>query len=130
MSERVLIVDDERTIAQLTALWIQQAGYEATVCYDGHSGLAAVADNPPKLIFLDIRMPDMDGFEVNRRLKGTPGLSEIPVIFLSAHAQESTREEARTAGAARFLSKPYESKDLISAARAALASARAEAISV
>lgn len=120
MPERILIVDDERAIAQLTALWLEQAGYATSVCHDGRSGIAAAAEAHPDLLILDIRMPDMDGFEVNRHLKGTPGLSDIPVIFLSAHAQESTREEARSSGASRFLCKPYEAKDLIGAARAAL----------
>ena len=65
-------------------------------------------------------MPDMDGFEVNRRLRQDPELARIPVIFLSAHAQEKTRQESFAAGGRFFLPKPYEAKVLIAAIRAVL----------
>ena len=67
-------------------------------------------------------MPNMDGFEVNHALKLVPELAEIPVIFLSAHAQESARQLAISVGAVAFLSKPYKPKDL----RAAIATALAQ----
>ncbi|MDB5324190.1 MAG: multi-sensor signal transduction histidine kinase [Phycisphaerales bacterium] len=121
MSETILIVDDERAIAQLTALWVTAAGYKPLVAHDGEAALAAAAAHKPQLILLDIRMPNMDGFEVNRRLKLIPELTEIPVIFLSAHAQESARQLAISVGAAAFLSKPYEARDLTTAITTVLA---------
>jgi CheY-like chemotaxis protein len=65
-------------------------------------------------------MPEMDGFEVNRRLRRSPDLARIPVIFLSAHAQEGTRQESLAGGGRCFLPKPYEAKVLIAAIRAVL----------
>jgi CheY-like chemotaxis protein len=123
MAEHILIVDDERAIAQLTAIWLEQVGYKPLLAFDGHTALSLISEFLPSLIFLDIRMPDLDGFEINRRIKGTPGLSDIPVIFLSAHAQESARQAAVLEGAASFLPKPYEFKDLIAAASRALTQA-------
>jgi DNA-binding response OmpR family regulator len=120
MHEKVLIVDDERAIANLTAMWIEQAGFTTLVAHDGRSGLEATAAHHPHVILLDIRMPDLDGIEVNRRLKENPEWADIPVIFLSAHAQESAREEALSSGAADFLSKPCEFSELIGTTRAAL----------
>lgn len=120
MPETVLIVDDERAIAQLTAMWIELAGYQPVVTHDGASGLQAAAANRPHLILLDIRMPDVDGFEVNRQLKSNSDLAKIPVIFLSAHAQEAARQEAVASGAVAFLPKPYEFKDLMNVVRATL----------
>jgi CheY-like chemotaxis protein len=72
------------------------------------------------VILLDIRMPEMDGFEVNRRLRALPELDGMPVIFLSANVQESARQAALAAGAHAFLTKPYESKDVLAAIRSAL----------
>jgi DNA-binding response OmpR family regulator len=120
MPEKILIVDDERAIAQLTALWIKQAGYAPITAFDGRGGLAAAATHRPDLILLDIRMPDLDGFEVHRQLKLMPDLAGIPVIFLSAHAQEAARQEAIARGASFFLPKPYDSGNLLAAVRAAL----------
>ena len=130
MHETILIVDDDRAIAQLASMWVGGAGYNPVTAFDGNSGLAAAAAHHPRLILLDIRMPDLDGFEVNRRLKKTPDLGEIPVIFLSANAQEAARRQAVAAGARFFLSKPWEPKDLLGAVRAALGNEQPEAIGV
>jgi CheY-like chemotaxis protein len=120
MHETILIVDDDHAIARLASLWVSAAQYRVVNAYDGESGLAAAAEHHPHLILLDIRMPDLDGFEVHRRLKGTPDLSRIPVIFISAHVQEAARRQAIAAGARFFLSKPYEPKELLGTVRAAL----------
>lgn len=123
MSNLILIIDDERAIAKLTAIWVTAAGHKALVAHDGQAGLDAAAEHKPQLILLDVRMPNMDGFEVNRRLKLDPELAEIPVIFLSAHAQESARQLAMSVGASAFLSKPYEARDLNTAIKKALVKA-------
>jgi DNA-binding response OmpR family regulator len=120
MPETILIIDDDRAIAQLTALWVKAAGFNTVIANDGRTGLVAIAQHRPDLVLLDIRMPEMDGFEVNRRIRQTPELAEIPVIFLSAHAQETTRQESLAGGGRRFLPKPYESRTLIAAIRAVL----------
>jgi two-component system OmpR family response regulator len=118
--ERVLIIDDERYIAQALMLRLRASGNDVQSACDGASGITAVSEWKPDVIMLDIRMPDMDGFEVNRRLRARPELAEIPVIFLSANVQESARQAALAAGAHAFLTKPYESKDVLAAIRNAL----------
>ena len=120
MPETIVIIDDDRAIAQLTSLWVKAAGFNTIIANDGRSGLEAIAQHHPDLVLLDIRMPEMDGFEVNRQLRQTPGLAEIPVIFLSAHAQETTRQESLAAGGRCFFPKPYEVKSLIAAIRTVL----------
>jgi DNA-binding response OmpR family regulator len=122
MPENIVIIDDDRAIAELTSIWVKAAGFNTIIANDGRSGLDAIARCRPDLILLDIRMPEMDGFEVNRQLRQTPGLAEIPVIFLSAHAQETTRQESLAGGGHCFLPKPYEVRNLIAAIRAALKS--------
>ena len=115
MSETIVIIDDDRAIALLTSLWVKAAGFNTIIANDGRGGLDAIARHRPDLVLLDIRMPEMDGFEVNRQLRQTPELAEIPVIFLSAHAQETTRQESLASGGRCFLPKPYEVKSLITA---------------
>jgi CheY-like chemotaxis protein len=124
MPEPVLIIDDEHAIAQLTSLWVKTMGFRYIMAFDGPSGLKAAEAHHPCLILLDVRMPGMDGFEVNARLKETSDLATIPVVFLSAHAPEATRQMALANGAAAFLSKPYNAKDLVVAAANALGRSR------
>ncbi len=120
MCKNVLIIDDERYIAQALIIRLQAAGYVVRWAFDGTSGLAVAADWRPDVIVLDIRMPDIDGFEVNRRLKTRSELADIPVMFLSANVQDSARQTALAAGAHAFLTKPYESRDLLATIRSAL----------
>lgn len=123
MAHKVLIVDDDRAIAQLAGVWLRAAGYELEIAYDGEAGLAAARATSPDAILLDIRMPKMDGFEVHRELKKDERLAHVPVIFLSANAQETARQRALEGGAKQFISKPYESADLIGAVRRVIAQA-------
>jgi DNA-binding response OmpR family regulator len=116
----VLIIDDERFIAQALTLRLQAAGYDVRWSPDGAAGIAAAAEWRPHAIVLDIRMPGMDGYEVNRRLRARAELGTIPVIFLSANVQESARQGALAAGAHAFLTKPYEARDVLATIRSAL----------
>jgi two-component system, OmpR family, response regulator len=120
LSSRILIVDDERAIAQALTLRLKAAGYDVQWACDGTSGVMAARDWRPDVIVLDIRMPDIDGFEVNRRLMSQPTENPTSVIFLSANVQDSARQAAMAAGAHAFLTKPYDSKDVLAAVRSAL----------
>ena len=113
MVKKVLVIDDDKTITMALKIRLCAAGYDMSSAPDGISALKAVQEKRPDVILLDIRMPGMDGFEVNRRLKAVPELSDIPVIFLSAHAQEATRQGALAAGAKYFLPKPYSAVQLV-----------------
>jgi CheY-like chemotaxis protein len=120
MPEKVLVIDDDYDLANLTTTWIRSVGYDVQMANDGLSGLAIAESFLPDIILLDIMMPGIDGIEVSRRLKANPLLAHIPVIFLSAKVHEFARREAFAAGGKHFLSKPYESCDLILAVASAL----------
>ena len=115
MPGRVLIIDDDPVIVAAMSARLGHAGHEIHVASDGESGLAAVEELRPDVIVLDISLPDVDGFEVNRRLKATPDLSDIPVIFVSANAKDWARRAAFSMGAKFYLSKPYDFNRLVSA---------------
>ncbi len=113
--ERILIIDDDRQVALALSIRLAAAGYETDVANDGESGLVKLAENRPDVVLLDIRMPGIDGFEVIGRMKKDPRSADIPVIFVSANAQETAKRAALNAGGRFFLEKPFESKDLLKA---------------
>ena len=86
MSEkkRVLVVDDEPDFADLVKQYLEQAGFEVEVAYDGVQGLDKVKANPPDAIVLDVMMPEKDGYEVCGELKKDEKYSEIPIVLLTA----------------------------------------------
>ncbi len=110
---RVLIIDDEWAIQRALEARLTASGFTVQLVSSGQAGLDAVAEglasgNPPDAILLDLRMPEMDGFEVLRRLRSSPLTAVIPVIFLTANVQDTVKQQAVHAGAAGFLTKPYE----------------------
>ena len=113
MSRNVLIIDDERALSQALAVRFRAAGFNPSTADNGLNGLAAAEANPPDAIVLDMRMPDLDGFEVHARLKQRAELAAIPVIFLSANVQDSARQTALASGAWAYLTKPYDPREVV-----------------
>ena len=113
MSRNVLIIDDERALSQALAVRLRAAGFNPSTADNGLNGLAAAEANPPDAIVLDMRMPDLDGFEVHARLKQRAELAAIPVIFLSANVQDSARQSALASGAWAYLTKPYDPREVV-----------------
>ncbi|MFM7053095.1 MAG: response regulator [Planctomycetota bacterium] len=126
MPYKVLVVDDERGLSQVLAIRLRAAGFAVSTADNGLSGLASAHADRPDAIVLDMRMPDMDGFEVNARLKQNPHLSAIPVVFLSANVQDSARNAALAAGAFAYLTKPYDPHEVIGTVRDAITGRQAE----
>lgn len=115
MSKSILVVDDNQAIVKALQIRLKSSGYQTAYAPNGMSGVAMAEATEPDAIVLDIRMPDIDGFEVNRRLKLNPKTAGIPVIFLSANLQEKTGEEIAESGVAYFFSKPYDPQALLEA---------------
>ena len=115
MSKRVLVVDDDRAIAHLAGVWLKSAGFEPELAFDGLSALAAAHARRPDAVVMDLRMPGLDGLAVRARMAADRTLADVPVIFLTANAQETARHHALSAGARGFLTKPYDAQELIGA---------------
>ena len=113
MSRKILLIDDDPGISAAVMIRLQSAGYEIHSASNGKAGIQAAADQQPDVILLDIRMPEMDGFEVCRRLKSDPAVASIPVIFLSANVQDVARQRAAEVGGVAFLSKPFEASTVV-----------------
>lgn len=107
----------------MTAIRLRAAGYSVETVFDGLTALTVASADPPDAILLDIRMPNIDGFAIHSRIKAEPALASCPVIFLSACMQEHARRKAFAAGAAAFLPKPYEMRNVLAAIERACAHA-------
>ncbi len=108
LSDRTILVVDD-TEANIDIL-IEVLGedYDVSVAMDGESALEAVADERPDLILLDIMMPDMDGFEVCRRMKDNAQTRDIPIVFLSAATDADSRARCFQLGAVDYVTKPFD----------------------
>lgn len=121
MSESVLIVDDEPRITAALMTRLEDKGYTVYHAINGLAGVEAAALYEPDAIIMDVRLPDIDGYEACARIKRLPRLREVPVIFLSANIQDEAVKRAQQAGGARFISKPYEADEILTAIRDELA---------
>ena len=122
MKPKVLIIDDEDAIRSSMRMILEYEGYECLLAANGPAGLAIAERESPDLIFIDIKMPQMDGMEVLRTLKPTE--SGVPVVVLSGHGNVKTAVEATKLGAFDFIEKPPESERILLVARNALSQKR------
>jgi FixJ family two-component response regulator len=111
----VAIVDDDDSVLRALRRLLSAAGFEARAFHSGREFLDALADDGFGCVLLDIRMPELDGFAVARKIAG-----RIPFVFLTAHCSDANRREAERQGAAGFLRKPATEKIILAAIRMAL----------
>ncbi|MFZ5814233.1 MAG: response regulator [Bacillota bacterium] len=117
----ILVADDDLDIARLVSFQLKYHGFDVTLAHDGASALERAQTSRPDLILLDWMMPGMDGLECLTHLKADPRLQGIPVIMMTARAQQSDMEEGIAAGARAYLVKPFQLENLIRTVREAMA---------
>jgi two-component system, OmpR family, response regulator ResD len=115
----ILVVDDEPTIAEVVARYLQRAGYEARTAADGPSAVVAAMSRRPDLVVLDIMLPGLDGLEVMRRLQEDAD-ARVPVILLTAKGEESDRLIGLRQGADDYVVKPFSPLELVARVDAVL----------
>ncbi len=109
-ARKILVVDDEASVRALAGACIHHAlgdGYEVLYAASGEEALAAVQQHHPDVVLLDIIMPDVDGFEVCRQLKSAPATRDIPIIFLTAKAEDASVDTGVALGAEGYMIKPF-----------------------
>lgn len=114
---RVLVVEDDRSLVRALANNLEVRGYKVDVATDGASAVKRAADKRPDLVIVDLGLPELDGLEVIRSLRGW---TEIPIIVLSARGSEDDKIEALDAGADDYVAKPFGMGELLARVRAAL----------
>jgi DNA-binding response OmpR family regulator len=116
---RVLVVDDEPTIAEIVARYLERASYETRIAADGHAALAHASTWHPDLIVLDLMLPGLDGLEVMRRLRESGG-PRVAIILLTAKGEESDRIDGLRLGADDYVVKPFSPAELVARVDAVL----------
>ena len=124
MSTTVLLCDDEEVLRQLVRATLANDDYSIVEASDGEESLELARSHRPDLIVLDMMMPGRSGLEVLRELRADPETAATPVIMLTARARESDRNEAASAGADRYLAKPFSPLELISVVEELVANGR------
>lgn len=108
---KVLVIDDEPDIRMLTRMWLELEGHVVVEAESGEDGLAMIETESPDVIFLDIRLPGIDGWEVLRRIRTErPG---AVVIMMSAHSSGHTLDKAKSEGSTGYLIKPFKREDIL-----------------
>jgi two-component system nitrogen regulation response regulator NtrX len=118
MKPRILVIDDESAIRDSLRMILEYEGYDCTLAASGPDGIALIEKDPPDLVFLDIKMPHMDGLEVLDRIKATN--DTVPVVMISGHATVSTAVDATKKGAFDFIEKPLASDRVLLTVRNAI----------
>ena len=121
MAEKILIIDDDLDTLRLVGLMLQRQGYQITAATNGQQGLEKAFEETPQLILLDIMMPDMDGYEVARRLRADPKTVDIPILMFTAKTQLDDKVAGFEVGADDYLTKPTHPSELQSHVKALLA---------
>lgn len=121
---RIVIADDDVDIRKLVAFRLRRAGHDAVVCADGGEAIEACTLERPDLILLDVMMPGMSGLDVARIIRRDESLSGVPIIILTARAQESDIEHGFEAGADDYIVKPFSPRELVLRVDAVMARGR------
>ena len=117
-AKKVLIVEDEKDILQLVKLYLEKEGYRIVTASTGSEGLAQVRTEKPDLVVLDLMLPEIDGLEICKRLRSSPDTAMLPIIMLTAKAEESDTIIGLELGADDYVTKPFSPKTLVARVKA------------
>ncbi|MYI73886.1 MAG: response regulator transcription factor, partial [Acidobacteria bacterium] len=117
---RVLVVEDDRDIADLVAHYLRRTGYVVDVLYTGTEVLPHVQQQAPDLVLLDLLLPGLNGLEICRAMRADPGLAAIPIIMLTAKSEEADRIVGLELGGDDYVTKPFSPKELVARVGAVL----------
>lgn len=102
--KRILIIEDDESIAEIERDYLEMSGYEVENCYDGESGLSCINENPPDLVILDLMIPKLSGFELLDKISAD---KQIPVLIVSARDEEISKIKGLNLGADDYITKPF-----------------------
>jgi DNA-binding response OmpR family regulator len=117
MPDTILLVDDEQHIIDLARLYLEQAGYRVESATDGKTALQSILSSPPTLVVLDLMLPELDGWEICKRVRAQ---SDVPIIMLTARSDDIDRIVGLELGADDYLTKPFNPRELLARIKAIL----------
>jgi two-component system alkaline phosphatase synthesis response regulator PhoP len=122
MKQRILVVDDDKEVVRLMRAYLEQAGYEVSVAYDGETAVHNLRREKPDLLLLDLMLPDRDGWDITRLVRSDPDLAHIPIIMLTARVEDTDKIVGLEIGADDYVTKPYNPREVVARVRARLRS--------
>ena len=117
MSHKILVVDDEPFICRSLTFVLRKGNYEVLEARNGEEALAAIREHKPDLVFLDVMMPKINGFEVTQKVRADSAFDDMKIILLTAKGQECDREVGKDAGANDYMTKPFSPSKILDRAR-------------
>ncbi|MGB5058812.1 MAG: response regulator transcription factor [Candidatus Promineifilaceae bacterium] len=123
--QRVLVVDDDKDVVRLMRAYLEQAGYEVLVAYDGETAVHTIRRDMPDLVLLDLMLPRLDGWEITRIMRSDANLAAIPIIMLTARIEDTEKIVGLEMGADDYVTKPYNPREVVARVRARLRSSDA-----
>ncbi|MBD8870112.1 response regulator transcription factor [Nocardioides donggukensis] len=117
----IVVADDDEDIRELVVFKLRQSGHEVTAVSDGAAAVSACQAERPALVLLDVMMPGMSGLDAARALRADPGTATLPIILLTARAQEADIEQGFATGVDDYITKPFSPRELASRVTAVLA---------
>ena len=115
---KVMVIDDSRTIRRTAQMLLSEAGCEVITACDGFDALAKIVDHQPRIIFVDVLMPRLDGYQTCALIKHNSAFKDIPVILLSSRDGLFDKARGRVVGSDQFLTKPFSKDELLDAIKA------------
>ncbi len=125
MTASVLVVDDEPNIVLSLEFLLKQAGFRVRMASNGEAALAAIAEDPPDLVLLDVMIPGRDGYAVCQAIRANPAWRGVRVLMLTAKGSEIQREKGLSLGADDYVTKPFSTRELVDRIRRMLGSSQA-----
>ena len=119
-NQRILVVDDDKEVVRLMRAYLEQAGYEVIVAYDGETAVHNLRREKPDLVLLDLMLPGMDGWEITRLMRNDATLSTIPIIMLTARVDDTDKIVGLEMGADDYVTKPYNPREVVARVKARL----------
>jgi len=120
MSQRILVVDDDREIVRIIRAYLEKAGYTVATAYDGETALHIIRSDRPDLVVLDLMLPDRDGLDITRIVRGDPSLAATPIVMLTARVEGEDRVQGLDLGADDYIPKPFNPHEVVARVRAVL----------
>jgi twitching motility two-component system response regulator PilG len=117
---KVVLIDDSNTIRRSGEIFLSQAGCQVVLAEDGFDGLSKVADSRPDVVFVDVMMPRLDGYQTCALIKNNPEFKNTPVVMLTSKDSLFDRARGKLVGSDQYLTKPFSKKSLIDAVTAQL----------
>jgi DNA-binding response OmpR family regulator len=124
MSATVLIIDDDPVFVEMLGFVLEHGGFQAMSAYNGSEGIKMLNSEPIDVVILDVMLPDMDGFETCRRIRGSPTVRDVPILMLSARTQVADKLSGFESGADDYVAKPADPKEVMARLKALLARAK------